>query len=94
VEGRKYNGWWSIWDVLKGVKPGKHYSGRAKEIAADVRQIMAPALAKAADGPYGEVVNVLRGADEAFSSKFTKELGSPALDVCRPLSADVLMFAL
>jgi len=81
VEGRKYNGWWSIYDVLKGVKPGAHYTGRAKEIAADVKQIMQPALAKAADGPYGEVVNVLKGADEAFSSKYTRELGSPALDL-------------
>jgi len=42
---------------------------------------MQPALAKAADGPYGEVVNVLKGADEAFSSKYTRELGSPALDL-------------
>jgi len=81
VEGRKYNGWWSIWDVLKGVKPGSHYTGRAKQIASDVKQIMEPALAKAADGPYGEVVTVLKGADEAFSSKYTKELGSPALDL-------------
>lgn len=81
VEGRKYNGWWSIWDVLKGVKPGAHYTGRAKAIAADVKQIMAPALARAADGPYGEVVSVLKGADDAFSSKYTKELGSPALDL-------------
>jgi len=81
VEGRKYNGWWSIYDVLNSIKPGKHVTGRAKEINADVRQIMAPALAKAANGKYGEVVAALEGADNMFPSKFTRELGSPAFDL-------------
>lgn len=81
VEGRKYNGWWSIYDVLKSIKPGKHFTGRAKEIDADVRQILAPALARAEDGPYGDVVAALKGADAANPSKYTRELGSPALDL-------------
>jgi len=81
VEGRKYNGWWSIYDVLKSIKPGKHFTGRAKEIDADVRQILAPALAKAENGPYGDVVAALKGADAANPSKYTRELGSPALDL-------------
>jgi len=81
VEGRKYNGWWSIWDVLRGVKPGKHYTRRAKEIAHDAKQIIAPATDAAEKGRYGPIVSVLKGADESFSTKYTKELGSPALDL-------------
>jgi len=84
VEGRKYNGWWSIWDVLKGVKSGRHYTKRSKEINRDVGQIMAPSISSAENGPYGPIVSILKGADESFSTKFTKRLGSPTLD----LSAD------
>jgi len=81
VEGRKYNGWWSIWDVLKGVKPAKHYTGRAKEIAREANQIMAGPIAEARNSKYGEVMTVLDAADGMFSSKYTRELGRPAVDL-------------
>jgi len=81
VEGRKYNGWWSIWDVLKGVKPGKHYTKRAKEINSDVKQIMSAPINEAARGPYREVIHVLKGADDSFSTKYTRELGMPAFQL-------------
>jgi len=81
VEGRKYNGWWSIWDVLKGTKSGKHYTKRSKEINSDVAQIMAPAIDAALHSKYSDVINVLKGADDSFSTKFTREYGSPALNL-------------
>jgi len=82
VEGRKYNGWWSIWDVLKGVKPAKHYHSRASQIRGDVKQILNPIVAQSEHDPrFGPVAQVLKGADEAFSTKFTKELGNPALSL-------------
>jgi hypothetical protein len=80
VEGRKYNGWWSIWDVLKGVKPAKHYTKRAKEIDSDVKQIVTAPINVAAHSKYGEIINVLKGADDSFSTKYTREIGSPAVD--------------
>jgi hypothetical protein len=80
VEGRKFNGWASIWDYIKGIKPAKYWSDRSKEIERDVRSIMSPAESRAAaESAYSGVAQLLKAADDTFATKFTKKMGNPAL---------------